>query len=59
MTSAGVAHPRVPGRYRALVGLAAGTGLRWGGCVGLRWDAVDLDAEPYGWSGWPSRCRAR
>lgn len=36
--------PHVPGRYRALVGLAAGPGLRWGECVGLRWDAVDLDA---------------
>ncbi|MEV5738605.1 site-specific integrase [Microbispora rosea] len=36
--------PHVPRRYRALVGLAAGTGLRWGECVGLRWDAVDLDA---------------
>ncbi|MGH3341416.1 MAG: tyrosine-type recombinase/integrase [Carbonactinosporaceae bacterium] len=34
--------PVVPLRYRALVGLAAGTGLRWGECVGLRWDAVDL-----------------
>ncbi|MEV4458124.1 tyrosine-type recombinase/integrase [Microbispora sp. NPDC049633] len=29
---------------RALVGLAAGTGLRWGERVRLRWDAVDLDA---------------
>ena len=37
--------PVVPARYRALVALAAGTGLRWGECVGLRWDAVDLDAE--------------
>jgi hypothetical protein len=26
----------------AEVGLAAGSGLRWGECVGLRWDAVDL-----------------
>ncbi|MFE7872754.1 tyrosine-type recombinase/integrase [Micromonospora humida] len=25
-----------------MVALAAGTGLRWGECVGLRWDAVDL-----------------
>lgn len=32
----------VPDRYRALVGLAGGTGLRWGECAGLRWDAVDL-----------------
>ncbi|MEV1286352.1 site-specific integrase [Micromonospora sp. NPDC049679] len=36
--------PAVPQRYRALVGLAAGTGLRWGECVGLRWNAVDLTA---------------
>lgn len=36
--------PAVPDRYKALVGLAAGTGLRWGECVGLRWDAVDIDA---------------
>ncbi len=34
--------PAVPDRYRALVALAAGTGLRWGECVGLCWDAVDL-----------------
>lgn len=34
--------PAVPDRYRALVALAAGTGLRWGECVGLRWDAIDL-----------------
>jgi len=32
----------VPHRYRALVALAAGTGLRWGECTGLRWDAIDL-----------------
>lgn len=36
--------PAVPERYRALVALAAGTGLRWGECAGLRWDAVDLAA---------------
>lgn len=24
--------------------MAAGAGLRWGECAGLRWDAVDLDA---------------
>lgn len=36
--------PRVPDRYQALVGLAGGTGLRWGECAGLRWDAVDLGA---------------
>ncbi|MEU8251730.1 hypothetical protein [Nonomuraea sp. NPDC048916] len=34
----------VPDRYRAVVALAAGAGLRWGGCAGLRWDAIDLDA---------------
>ncbi len=37
--------PAVPERHRALVALAGGTGLRWGECAGLRWDAVDLDAE--------------
>jgi integrase len=37
--------PAVPDRYRALVALAGGTGLRWGECVGLRWDALDLDIE--------------
>jgi integrase len=36
--------PAVPARYGALVALAGGTGLRWGECVGLRWDAVDLAA---------------
>jgi integrase len=35
--------PAVPERYRALVALAAGTGLRWGEVAGLRWDATDLD----------------
>ena len=33
----------VPERHRALVGLAGGTGLRWGECLGLRWDAIDLE----------------
>ncbi|HSV67099.1 MAG TPA: tyrosine-type recombinase/integrase [Mycobacteriales bacterium] len=37
--------PAVPDRYRALVALAGGTGLRWGECAGLRWDAVDLVAR--------------
>lgn len=36
--------PSVPVRYRALVGVAGGAGLRWGEAVGLRWDAVDLPA---------------
>jgi integrase len=36
--------PVVPGRYRAVVALAGGTGLRWGECAGLCWDAVDLVA---------------
>lgn len=36
--------PAVPERHRALVALAGGTGLRWGECVGLRWESVDLDA---------------
>lgn len=35
--------PAVPERHRALVGLAGGTGLRWGECLGLRWDAIDLE----------------
>ena len=42
--------PAVPDRYRALVGLAGGTGLRWGECVGLRWDAVDLGSPHSGGS---------
>jgi integrase len=37
--------PAVPDRYRALVGLAGGTGLRWGECASLRWDALDLAAR--------------
>ncbi len=37
--------PVVPARYRALVAVAGGGGLRWGEAVGLRWDAVDLDAS--------------
>ncbi|MEU7588896.1 site-specific integrase [Micromonospora sp. NPDC049230] len=36
--------PAVPDRYRALVALAGGTGLRWGECIGLRWDSLDLNA---------------
>ncbi len=32
----------VPERYRAIVAVAAGTGLRWGECAALQWDAVDL-----------------
>lgn len=32
---------QMPGRYRALVALGAGTGLRWGELVGLRLDAID------------------
>jgi integrase len=36
--------PAVPDRYRALVALAGGTGLRWGECAGLHWDALDLEA---------------
>lgn len=36
--------PAVPDRYRALVALAGGTGLRWGECVGLRWNAVTSGA---------------
>lgn len=36
--------PATPLRHRALVALVGGTGLRWGEAVGLRWDALDLDA---------------
>jgi integrase len=36
--------PVVPERYRALVGVAGGAGLRWGEAIGLRWDVVDLEA---------------
>lgn len=36
--------PVVPHRYRALVAVAAGTGLRWGEVAGLCTDAVDPDA---------------
>jgi integrase len=42
---AGKILPAIPDRYRALVAFAGGTGLRWGECVGLRWDAVDLDTN--------------
>lgn len=35
--------PEIPPRYRALVALAAGCGLRWGECIGLSWNAIDLD----------------
>jgi integrase len=37
--------PAIPPRYRALVALAGGTGLRWGECIGLRHDALDLGAK--------------
>ena len=35
----------LPERYRALVATAAYTGLRWGECVGLYWETVDLGAR--------------
>ena len=35
----------IPERYRALVAVAGGTGLRWGECLGLRIDAIDLEAR--------------
>ena len=38
----------VPERYRALVVLAAGTGLRQGECFGLVDDRVDLRPAPCG-----------
>ncbi|HMA46126.1 MAG TPA: tyrosine-type recombinase/integrase [Frankiaceae bacterium] len=34
--------PALPLRYRALAATAALARLRWGECVGMRWDAVDL-----------------
>lgn len=37
--------PVVPPRYRGLVAVAGGTGLRWGEVVGLCADAVDLNAR--------------
>lgn len=40
----GLLLPAVPSRHRAIVALAGGTGLRWGECVGLRWDSIDLAA---------------
>lgn len=36
--------PVTPTRYRALLSLAAGAGLRWGECTGLAWASVDLVA---------------
>ncbi|WP_422386606.1 tyrosine-type recombinase/integrase [Kribbella rubisoli] len=36
--------PAVPERHRSIVALAGGTGLRWGECVGLRWESVDVAA---------------
>ena len=38
--------PVIPHRYVGVVALAGGAGLRWGECVGVRLDALDLDA---GW----------
>lgn len=37
--------PAVPPRYRGIVAVAAGAGLRWGEAAGLRLDAVDLSAR--------------
>jgi integrase len=36
--------PAVPPRHRAVVATSAGAGLRWGEVVGLRIDAIHLDA---------------
>ena len=36
--------PAVPARYRGIVAVAAGAGLRWGEAAGLRGDALELDA---------------
>ncbi|MFI7588785.1 tyrosine-type recombinase/integrase [Spongisporangium articulatum] len=37
--------PEIPHRYRALVAVAGGTGLRWGECLGLRWSAIDMESR--------------
>ncbi|MFB9544792.1 site-specific integrase [Micromonospora sagamiensis] len=34
--------PNVPEWHRAVVAAAAGAGLRWGECLGLRWDDIEL-----------------
>lgn len=38
--------PVIPHRYAGVVALGGGAGLRWGECVGVRLDALDLEA---GW----------
>jgi len=35
--------PVIPNRYRGLVAVAGGTGLRWGEVLGLRIDTIDLN----------------
>jgi integrase len=41
--------PAVPQWHRSLVATAAGAGLRWGECLGLRWDDIELpDDEDQG-----------
>jgi len=37
--------PTVPVEHRALVALPAGSGLRWGECVGLTWSNIDLNRD--------------
>jgi integrase len=37
--------PAIPDAYRALPATAAGAGLRWGECLGLRWADVNLDDQ--------------
>jgi integrase len=37
--------PEIPDRYRALVATSAYTGLRWGECVGLYREVIDLDSR--------------
>ncbi|WP_445187215.1 tyrosine-type recombinase/integrase [Pseudonocardia sp. Cha107L01] len=39
----GLLLPAVPERYRAVVAMAAGAGLRWGEVVGVCLDAIDLE----------------
>ena len=37
--------PAVPEQHRAIVGLAAGAGLRWGEAAGLAWSGIDFERK--------------
>jgi integrase len=50
--------PAVPQRYAGVVALGAGAGLRWGECVGLRLDALDLGTVGCMSAVWRSRFAA-